>query len=706
MRLHLERFRKPTGHLVSRSGDRSSITSTADYGVRGAKRGKYCPSDDCRAMSILSEYLSRGQNGDTVMGDPDGLNRLTHQLAEALSGHEVQTDTNNKSNDKNKKKNNDDDNDDDDDNKKTNNDNAREMAALQVGRVDPHVGSREDANVDSEGKGGGVGVGVGGGGGGGGGRSWLGNRLVRVYMYDLPRKFTYGVIESYWRSRNLLSSASEEEVGKAVEYPRHQHSAEWWLFLDMMGRKREGGGWKPQSSAVRVFDPDAADVFFVPFFSSLSLLVRSWNGSLRSGGGWKYTVTLQRELLHWLDQQPTWHRHLGRDHVFVAQDPNALDVVRPAIRRSIMMISDFGRMSPDEGNLVKDVVIPYAHRIPTYDEREPEMERTTLLFFSGTRFRKDGGRIRDFLFKVLHNETGVIMAEGLPTNEGTQYARTQMRTSKFCLHPAGDTPSACRLFDAIVNLCVPVVVSDGIELPFENELDYSEFCIFISSEKAVKHGAIVKILRAVKPAQLLKFRKKLWEILLENQSITDQNGTPLVADGMAGSFGQAWIRRGVVRIEDLWSTTLGSWKPLGEVKEILRGLQRVEEHWRQVIEAIPHDWLNLLGPLGVDPTGTWYISDQELEGNVLSPVEGSNSTVRKQSGVFAVFKDRKSISSFGSAACSGNAAGSLLKGSPGLLHCWSKVETPPSPNSCPKNNNVSGNSLIHILLFLNPSGAL
>lgn len=50
--------------------------------------------------------------------------------------------------------------------------------------------------------------------------------------------------------------------------------------------------------------------------------------------------------------------------------------------------------------------------------------------------------------------------------------RIGMRTSKFCLHPAGDTPSACRMFDAIVNLCVPVVVSDSIELPFEDVLDY------------------------------------------------------------------------------------------------------------------------------------------------------------------------------------------------------------------------------------------
>lgn len=44
----------------------------------------------------------------------------------------------------------------------------------------------------------------------------------------------------------------------------------------------------------------------------------------------------------------------------------------------------------------------------------------------------------------------------------------------FCLSPAGDTPSSARLFDAIVSGCIPVVVSDELELPFEGILDYRQ----------------------------------------------------------------------------------------------------------------------------------------------------------------------------------------------------------------------------------------
>lgn len=48
--------------------------------------------------------------------------------------------------------------------------------------------------------------------------------------------------------------------------------------------------------------------------------------------------------------------------------------------------------------------------------------------------------------------------------------------SIFCLSPAGDTPSSARLFDAIVSGCIPVIVSDELELPFEGILDYRKVC--------------------------------------------------------------------------------------------------------------------------------------------------------------------------------------------------------------------------------------
>lgn len=83
------------------------------------------------------------------------------------------------------------------------------------------------------------------------------------------------------------------------------------------------------------------------------------------------------------------------------------------------------------------------------------------------------------------------------------YQSTQgMRSSKFCLNPAGDTPSSCRLFDAIVSHCVPVIVSDYIELPFEDEIDYTQFAVFFSIKEALEPGYMIKKLR--------EFPKEKW----------------------------------------------------------------------------------------------------------------------------------------------------------------------------------------------------
>lgn len=87
-----------------------------------------------------------------------------------------------------------------------------------------------------------------------------------------------------------------------------------------------------------------------------------------------------------------------------------------------------------------------------------------------------------------------------------------MHTSKFCLHPAGDTPSACRLFDAIVSLCVPVIISDFIELPFEDVIDYRKIAVFVDTDSAVKPGYLSKLLKKVKNDRILEFQRELLKV--------------------------------------------------------------------------------------------------------------------------------------------------------------------------------------------------
>ncbi|GBG66192.1 hypothetical protein CBR_g57071 [Chara braunii] len=58
----------------------------------------------------------------------------------------------------------------------------------------------------------------------------------------------------------------------------------------------------------------------------------------------------------------------------------------------------------------------------------------------------------------------------------------------------------------------------------------------------------------------------LLQNLFENPLIQDHIGNAFKADGSTGSFGLAWMRKGIVRIKDLWSTLLGGWRSKDEVK--------------------------------------------------------------------------------------------------------------------------------------------
>ena len=123
-----------------------------------------------------------------------------------------------------------------------------------------------------------------------------------------------------------------------------------------------------------------------------------------------------------------------------------------------------------------------------------------------------GGKIRDSLFKLLENEEDAVIKHGTQSRESRRMATQGMHTSKFCLHPAGDTPSACRLFDAIVSLCIPVVISDYIELPFEDVIDYRKIAIFVDTDSAVMPGYLVKLLRGVKKEKILEFQRELTKV--------------------------------------------------------------------------------------------------------------------------------------------------------------------------------------------------
>uniref|UniRef100_A0A2P2MPT7 Exostosin GT47 domain-containing protein n=1 Tax=Rhizophora mucronata TaxID=61149 RepID=A0A2P2MPT7_RHIMU len=122
------------------------------------------------------------------------------------------------------------------------------------------------------------------------------------------------------------------------------------------------------------------------------------------------------------------------------------------------------------------------------------------------------GVIYQDLYYLLKDEKDVHFSFGTAQGKGVRMAGQGMASSKFCLNIAGDTPSSNRLFDSIASHCIPVIISDDIELPFEDVLDYSEFCIFVRASDAVKKGYLLNLLRGIKQERWTKMWERLKEI--------------------------------------------------------------------------------------------------------------------------------------------------------------------------------------------------
>ncbi|KAI3983122.1 hypothetical protein MKX01_030844 [Papaver californicum] len=335
--------------------------------------------------------------------------------------------------------------------------------------------------------------------------------LLKVYMYDLPPEFHFGLLS--WKGEG---DQIWPDVGTRDQIPRYpgglnlQHSIEYWLTLDLLASTTLNVA-RP-CSAVRVQNSSLADVIFVPFFSSLSYNRQSKLHGKRE----KVSVNrqLQDKLVEFLMSRPEWKKGGGKNHLIVAHHPNSMLGVRRKLGSAMFVLADFGRYPAAVANLDKDIIAPYKHivRMIGVNNSAPFERRPILVYFQGAIYRKDVGVIRQELYYLLKDEKDVHFTFGTVRGNGVHKASEGMASSKFCLNIAGDTPSSNRLFDAIVSHCVPVIISDEIELPFEDVLDYSEFSIFVQTSDAVKTGYLMNLLRGIKHKKWTKMWIRLKEV--------------------------------------------------------------------------------------------------------------------------------------------------------------------------------------------------
>ncbi|CAE8712010.1 unnamed protein product [Polarella glacialis] len=228
-------------------------------------------------------------------------------------------------------------------------------------------------------------------------------------------------------------------------------------------------------------DPDEADFFFVPAYSICMF-----------EGGFFPMDVLDEKYTQMVRSLPYFKRNRGRDHIFTFGSGLSANVFR-SWRREIpnsIQLSPETWLFNDAANVLdppfdtwRDIAIPgYLHRhevISLTQQARPLAKREHLAVFLGridpSRGSHPGAGGTDVrgAIRRLQEKGKVFVAQNLSMPE----MHAVMGNSRFCFVPKGKSAWSLRFYESLFANCVPVVLSDFWELPFESFLDLPSFVI-------------------------------------------------------------------------------------------------------------------------------------------------------------------------------------------------------------------------------------
>jgi len=241
-----------------------------------------------------------------------------------------------------------------------------------------------------------------------------------------------------------------------------------------------------RTSPARTFDPEEADYFFVPTyacchqiaglleFDALDVaheaVVRGLPYFARSGGR-DHVFSF-----HYVDLFPGWRRHIPSS-VFLTPETEV------GFERSLEDFSiDQTRFPPFSPT--KDLSVPpfinMRDILGFHRHAKPVAGRAHLGFFAGKLWRDvaEAADVRGRLAALAGRPGLVIHAfSTIKDMLGPDGMQTLMGDARFCFVPRGRAAWSVRFFESLWAGCVPVVLSDHYEPPFDALFDLTEFVI-------------------------------------------------------------------------------------------------------------------------------------------------------------------------------------------------------------------------------------
>ncbi|KAJ9178054.1 hypothetical protein P3X46_009970 [Hevea brasiliensis] len=332
---------------------------------------------------------------------------------------------------------------------------------------------------------------------------------LKIYVYELPSKYNTDWLANERCSNHLF--ASEVAIHRAIS----------------------------NSDDVRTFDPYEADFFFVPVYVSCNF--STVNGFPAIG----HARSLLSSAVQLISASfPFWNSSQGADHVFVAShdfgscfhtlEERAMEDGVPEFLKKSIILQTFGVKYDHPCQDVENLVIP-PYVSPEIVRSTPQKapltgRRDIWVFFRGkmeVHPKNVSGRfysrkVRTEIWRRFNGDRRFYLQRHRFAGYQSEIAR-----SVFCLCPLGWAPWSPRLVESVALGCVPVIIADGIRLPFPTTVPWPEISLTVAEKDVAKLG---RILERVAATNLSTIQKNLWDpavkrALLFNNQIQEGDAT-------------------------------------------------------------------------------------------------------------------------------------------------------------------------------------
>ncbi|KAM7480545.1 hypothetical protein LguiA_028758 [Lonicera macranthoides] len=327
------------------------------------------------------------------------------------------------------------------------------------------------------------------------------NKTMKIYIYPHPKKHPFANI--------LLPVPDKRE-------PKGNYASESYFKKSLT------------KSHFITNDPSQADLFYLPF----SMANMRHDKRIGVGGIKGFVRDYLFNISH---QYPYWNRSGGADHFYVACHSVGRTAMEKAMEIKVNAIQVVCSSSYYVSGYVahKDASIPQIWPRHGNPPHQPLSKRKKLAFYAGAM----NSQVRENLVRTWGNDSDISVHH---TRLITPYSESLLG-SKFCIHAKGYEVNTARVGDALYYGCVPVILADHYDLPFEDILNWRAFSIVVST---LDIPLLKKILEEVELGEYLSLQNNVMQV----RNHFRWHNFPVDYDAFYMVMYQLWLRRSALRI--------------------------------------------------------------------------------------------------------------------------------------------------------------